>query len=335
MSQLSFEEFRKANLARKAQFFKGAQTDNWSIADCFMAAIGELGETANALKKVRRAELGIHNKNAEGRQIDSLDQARAQVAGEIGGFMCYLDQLCDIIGLRLEDCIVDEFNKKSEELGFPERIVAGAFMLSAPDGSIVHPDIRPEVLDAMQKEKYRATWPDTLARHAKGPPYSEQPFNERYLSFHPRIPLANTEHIVPSEVVCSIVAEDGAELVSETLQEAVTFGRVDWVTADREITGEVVTLQLPEPLVCEAGDVIMFGVRDGKPIVFKLPDVPTVWHDGCAKCEFCCCELDGDPYCIAPPVFASHPSGLNINTAVRTYCGKGGKLSLFQPRKPR
>jgi hypothetical protein len=177
MLELSFEEFRKANLARKKQFFKDAKTDNWSVADCFMAAIGELGETANALKKVRRAELGIHNKNTEGRQIDSLDQARAQVAGEIGGFMCYLDQLCDIIGLRLEDCIVGEFNKKSEELGFPERIFAGAFMLAAPDGSLVHPDIRPEVLAAM-REKYRKTWPDTLARYAAAGPYNEQPFNE-------------------------------------------------------------------------------------------------------------------------------------------------------------
>ncbi len=124
MSKLSFDEFSKANEARKKQFFKGSSVDNWSIADAFMAMIGELGETANALKKVRRAELGMLNKNAEGRQIDTLDEAKAQIAGEIGGFMCYLDQLCVQIGLRLEDCIVNEFNKKSAELGLPERLFA-------------------------------------------------------------------------------------------------------------------------------------------------------------------------------------------------------------------
>jgi NTP pyrophosphatase (non-canonical NTP hydrolase) len=126
---LTFEEFSKANEARKKQFFKDA-TAEWSIADAFMAMIGELGETANALKKVRRAELGMLNKNAEGRQINSLDDAKKQIAGEIGGFMCYLDQLCVQLGLRLEDCIVDEFNKKSAELGLPERIIQGNFRLT-------------------------------------------------------------------------------------------------------------------------------------------------------------------------------------------------------------
>lgn len=333
MSKLSFEEFRKANLERKKQFFKGAQTDNWSVSDCFMAAIGELGETANALKKVRRAELGIHNKNAEGRQINSLDEARAQVAGEIGGFMCYLDQLCDIIGLRLEDCIVDEFNKKSEELGFPERLIAGAFMLQTSDGTIFHPGIQPEVFAAeVMRSKYRETWPDTLARFASGAPYSEQPFNER------RILFPGTEGvIVPKETVCSIVAEPGAELVSETLQEDITFGRVDWITADRQVSAEVITLQLPEPIECKVGDVIKFGIsEDNKPIIFKVPDIPTVWHDGCGKCEHACMDMDMDPFCVHPDIKAQGwPSGLDIRPAVNTYCGKEGKLSLFFPRQPR
>lgn len=145
MPKLTFDEFSRANEARKKQFFKDASAE-WSIADAFMAATGEFGEIAdsyillaaarhlgemgNALKKVRRAELGMLNKNAEGRQINSLDEAKAKVAGEIGGFMCYLDQLCVQIGLRLQNCIVDEFNTKSKELDLPERIIDGRFMLA-------------------------------------------------------------------------------------------------------------------------------------------------------------------------------------------------------------
>jgi len=145
MSKLTFAEFSRANEARKKQFFKEA-SEMWSISDAFMAAAGEMGEVAeallflaamrhlgeagNALKKVRRAELGMLNKNADDRQIDNMEQAKAKVAGEIGGFMCYLDQLCVQIGLRLEDCITDEFNKKSVELDLPERISDGVFMLA-------------------------------------------------------------------------------------------------------------------------------------------------------------------------------------------------------------
>lgn len=128
MSKLTFAEFSRANEARKKQFFKNA-SEMWTIADALVACMGELGEVANALKKVRRAELGMLNKNADDRQIDNMEQAKAMVAGEIGGFMCYLDQLCGQLGLRLEDCITDEFNKKSAELDLPERIVDGLFIL--------------------------------------------------------------------------------------------------------------------------------------------------------------------------------------------------------------
>jgi hypothetical protein len=206
--KLSFAEFSKANEARKKQFFKGASTDNWSISDAFMAGIGEMGEVAdaliflaamrhlgeagNALKKVKRAELGMLNKNAEGRQIDSLEDAKAKVAGEIGGFMCYLDQLCVQIGLRLEDCIVDEFNKKSAELNLPERIVDGRFATATKGTFYIHGDeYAGEVafvpVDVEEVGTVSLTInpekPEDVAAYFGLPvdnkPYGEQPFTER------------------------------------------------------------------------------------------------------------------------------------------------------------
>lgn len=304
MSKLTFEQFSRANEARKKQFFKGASTDNWSISDAYMAAAGEMGEIAepliymaamrhlgeagNALKKVKRAELGMLNKNASDRQIDSLIDAKAKVAGEIGGFMCYLDQLCVQIGLRLEDCISDEFNTKSAELNLPERIVDGQYVLAEKGTFLVN------------GKKY------------DGEVYRLPEDNETVITF--KIDDMGALNVADAFRVYAEPADEAAAQVHASKY------RETWPETSR--------------VWQEASSAAAGLCGESQPISPEIkPDIPTVWHDGCALCKFCCCELDGDPYCIEPSVKAKHSMGLHINHAVRDYCGKDGKLSLFEPRK--
>ena len=53
---LSFAEFSQANRARAKRWHGDIP---WSRADWFVAALGELGESANVAKKLKRAEDGI------------------------------------------------------------------------------------------------------------------------------------------------------------------------------------------------------------------------------------------------------------------------------------
>lgn len=92
--------------------------DSWSPQIWGLAMCGEAGEVANALKKLHRHDNGIQQ------AVDSKDRAELvrNVAMEIGDTAVYLDLLAQRMGLRLEDCVRDTFNRVSEREGFPERI---------------------------------------------------------------------------------------------------------------------------------------------------------------------------------------------------------------------
>ncbi|MBM3450517.1 MAG: hypothetical protein FJX78_05985 [Armatimonadetes bacterium] len=51
---------------------------------------------------------------------------------------------------------------------------------------------------------------------------------------------------------------------------------------------------------------------------------PTTWTEpgGCSSCDFCGIEpTDMNPYCTHPLVLQVHPHGLNLNVALREFCG--------------
>lgn len=311
--KLTFEQFSQANEARKKQFFKDASAE-WSISDAFMAATGEFGEIAdsfivvaalrhlgemgNALKKVRRAELGMLNKNAEGRQINSLDEAKAKVAGEIGGFMCYLDQLCVQLGLRLEDCIVDEFNTKSKELNLPERIIDGKFMNATTGTFAVMSD------------------------------------NNVYREPDREIPVTVID--IPERVL-KIHDEDLRSENSFTYRFGVPheIDRLEILDIDREISAEVRVYNFDEPVQLSNGMTYIFGTdKNDQPFCRPLVKRPTVWTDGCALCRWCAMEPDCNPYCTNPEVkkAAGATVGIGLNSALQT-CGADGFLRLFESRK--
>lgn len=302
MSKLTFEEFSKANEARKKQFFKNA-SEMWTLADALVACMGELGEVANALKKVRRAELGMLNKNDPGRQINSLEEAKAQVAGEIGGFMCYLDQLCVQLGLRLEDCIVDEFNKKSEELGLPERVIGGCFVLLSDEGAFVSPE--PERI---------------IGKH----PGLGMPYMRPWSSISSYRAAAHAIGISKDQLAERI---DGKVRSSHT----ATVGRLELTMLD----GSTNIYNFDEPVEMKAGLEYEIGVNaNDQPFIREMkPDRPTVWTDGCGQCRYCAMDMDMDPFCTHPTVKsrAGATVGIGLNAALQT-CTFNGKLSLFEPR---
>ena len=98
----------------------------WSRNDWLVAVLGELGEAANASKKLRRIETGAPNINLEaGRQLSGDAEAKQQILVEIADFILYVPSLVAQMGFtatEFEQALRDKFNLKSEEYGFPERL---------------------------------------------------------------------------------------------------------------------------------------------------------------------------------------------------------------------
>ena len=80
--------------------------------------VDKLEQETETLKKLHRHDEGIQQA-ADPKDRDELVR---RVATEIGDTVVYLDLLAQRLGLRLEDCVRDTFNRVSIREGFPERI---------------------------------------------------------------------------------------------------------------------------------------------------------------------------------------------------------------------
>lgn len=121
---LTFRTLRAANLKR-LPLFKDAKgrtchlpTDDpkaagfdWSPAQWLQAVVGELGEYANARKKVERGDM-------------TEEEAKEKLASELADVTIYLDLLAHRLGINLGDAVMQTWNAKSEKLGIPLRIDA-------------------------------------------------------------------------------------------------------------------------------------------------------------------------------------------------------------------
>lgn len=114
---LTFSALRAANRARLPTFRNArgeiahAATDgsDWSPGEWLTAVVGEMGEAANLLKKVRRGDL-------------SLDDARADLAKEFADVVTYLDLLAMQVGVDLGQATAAKFDEVSIRVGSPVRI---------------------------------------------------------------------------------------------------------------------------------------------------------------------------------------------------------------------
>ena len=130
---LTFGDLRLANSLRLPQFrnAKGeraharADGSDWSLNDWCLAVLGELGEAANLLKKVRRGDM-------------DLAAARPALADEFADVAIYLDLLAMQAGIDLGAAVVDKFNRKSRQVGatiyFEARVEGIRVIVRRPSG---------------------------------------------------------------------------------------------------------------------------------------------------------------------------------------------------------
>ena len=110
--RLAFEDLRLGNILRLPQFknSKGEPAhskpdgSDWSLNDWMTATLGELGECANVLKKVRRGDL-------------TLEEARPKIMQEIADTIIYADILAMQCGISLDEAVLKTFNNKSKQVG--------------------------------------------------------------------------------------------------------------------------------------------------------------------------------------------------------------------------
>jgi NTP pyrophosphatase (non-canonical NTP hydrolase) len=112
MSNLSFSKLREANMARIPRF-KNAKGEaahsevdgsDWTPADWLQAVVGELGELANMLKKIKRGDY-------------SLEEGRVELAKEFADVAIYLDIFAYQFRIDLGDAVMNKFNEVSDRVG--------------------------------------------------------------------------------------------------------------------------------------------------------------------------------------------------------------------------
>lgn len=113
---MDLSAFREINVQRARDGFRCY--DNQPLTYWTTALAGEVGELCNMVKKMQRVERGGVD---GGSSYKASDITREMLKEEIGGIAIYLDLLASLMGIGLEEAIADTFNRKSEQLGFPQR----------------------------------------------------------------------------------------------------------------------------------------------------------------------------------------------------------------------
>src|SRR5688572_30842112 len=91
--ELTFARLRKKNVERCNKDFPQCLKE-WSPSDWMCALTGEVGESANLIKKQRRG--------------DKID--KKEIAYELADAMTYLDLLAARLGIDLGAAVVEKFN---------------------------------------------------------------------------------------------------------------------------------------------------------------------------------------------------------------------------------
>lgn len=121
LCELSFDDLRKANLARLPQFknrrgepaHSEPDGSDWALSVWANAVTGELGEAANLIKKIERGDF-------------TLAEAREELGKELADVATYLDLLAFRAGVDLGAAVLHKFNEVSERVGATTRIVLSA-----------------------------------------------------------------------------------------------------------------------------------------------------------------------------------------------------------------
>jgi NTP pyrophosphatase (non-canonical NTP hydrolase) len=113
---LTFDALRKANLRRLPQF-KNARGEpahshpegnDWTPADWALAALGELGEAANLMKKIKRGDFAPE-------EVGEI--IKTKLAWEFADVITYIDLLALQYHIDLGEVVKEKFNIVSERVG--------------------------------------------------------------------------------------------------------------------------------------------------------------------------------------------------------------------------
>lgn len=116
MNQLKLADLRLANKLRLPQFKNAAgeiahaepDGSDWSPADWMVAVVGELGEAANLMKKIRRGDFPT--------ECDVLE-AKEKLQKEFADVLTYLDIMAFQFGVDLGEATMNKFNEVSRRVG--------------------------------------------------------------------------------------------------------------------------------------------------------------------------------------------------------------------------
>lgn len=114
---LTFDDLTGVNLVRVRRWHPGFPDDAWTLADWSNAMLGEAGEAANIVKKLRRGETGTPG---------ALDPDRAELVRRLGeelaDTLIYLDLVAARAGVDLPAAVIAKFDAVSVREGFPDRL---------------------------------------------------------------------------------------------------------------------------------------------------------------------------------------------------------------------
>lgn len=128
--KLDLDEFDRINLQRceSPQGFNH-KLESWSLSDWMTATMGELGEAANIVKKLNRYRDGI-NGNTETEAI-----LREKLGRELADAFIYLSLTAQAAGVKLSEVVPAVFDAKSEQIGYPVRLVEPHAEPTKPSGA--------------------------------------------------------------------------------------------------------------------------------------------------------------------------------------------------------
>ena len=110
---MTFHDFSVSNKQR-CESPKGFnhKLSDWSLSDWMTAAVGELGEAANIVKKLNRCRDGIPGNNLTEAEL------RGKLKSELADTFIYLDLMAQAAGFDLGDAVAETFEKKSRQIGY-------------------------------------------------------------------------------------------------------------------------------------------------------------------------------------------------------------------------
>lgn len=107
--------FSKRNRTRcEAKNGFNHRLDSWSLSDWMTATMGELGESANIIKKLNRVRDGIPGNTL------TPEQLRSELAMELADVAIYLDLLVQAAGFDMQVIREAKFAITSAKIGYVE-----------------------------------------------------------------------------------------------------------------------------------------------------------------------------------------------------------------------